>query len=246
MNRSLLILCAVCLAGCDRTPPSTGASNAVDGPTCAPVRLVVVTDHSVSVAGAFAPPTPADLLPLIDAVDTCGGTLAHAAVDADAREYLLVYEAEPLTPPTIPEVAGPTSELYPLLAAYRDSVAAFRRDSVRLAGRRSAFEDSLRVRLSAGQTSHGTDLATALERAAVFFDSPGRLPSERRVLLIVSDGVDTVRGSLPPLPAGVRVVGVGGRPDALPDALNAALFESTREAAKGIEQDLTAASTRPL
>lgn len=195
-----------------------------------PISLCVVQDQTWSSTAAGVPQLrPDDLLPVIDAMRERGGELALATVRQASNVPLLRLRLS-----ARPNVSAgqPTN----LIARARGNVAEHQRHRRQLDSWYEEVERSVTQfiagatkRLNADLDKRGTDLWSPIRRCDAFLGEAGRV-GQRRIIVAITDGIDTTGGGPRPLEAGAEVFLVPGTSVGKMAILSPVVFESVTAA----------------
>lgn len=200
------------------------------------LRVAVFLDQSQSMTQArVSRIAPESLAPLLDQLRAAGGELAVGLIrDRSDAPLARVFVPAPPAPPVLPadesanvfEKAQHRRRADAELARYEERHREWQADA---AARINAFADAVEPVFSAAADAPATDIHSALLRAEVFASEPNAfaLPV-RNVVVLHTDGVETVDAELPPqfgAPAELLVVNGTGTVGHL-DVLQPLRFEA--------------------
>jgi hypothetical protein len=216
--------------------------------TCAPVKVALIADKSKSAPGMRTPPVSLDdLESVIDIVATCGGELAVGVIhDRITDPFVrLRLDARPQKPAD--------SQAHNVLRQRRQQAAIERTHTADIqmweddaVSRIAAFGERVAPLIEHAADANWSPVWDSVARGDLFLSEreSGQAADARRVLILVSDAVDDVRGAstqrrapLQKLKSGATVLIVNGAGSAGSlAALKPESFESFDAAARYVEQ----------
>lgn len=218
--------------------PQTAAAN----PQCPPSvsRVVWLQDKSDSTNQTRTPQTSmVQIDMLIDFIRPCGGELAWGLINEQSNSSLhrLRIDVPPSGAPIEPDRNGNPFNVQRELAAYRrdkarydETVRTWREESER---RIADFKEQISELLGNPANARATDIFGGIQRASLFLsesDATWSVPT-RKILIVVSDGIDNMRRSYTRLGENTKFILVNGSASVGSlSTLNPTRFESIESA----------------
>lgn len=226
--------------GCD--VPHADPANAAPASAPRPVRLALFIDKSKSVIeNDVRPPSLEDLVPIIDRLGVAGGELAVGRIAVHSNISLERLRVE--APPGAPE--RPSEDMNPLdlndaMEAYTVAARAHEKQmetwTAEEAQKATEFLSRVRPILEGPPDASSTDIWGAVRRADMFLSEPSGPSNVEpvRILVLVTDGIDTAnsRPVTPSVP--IQVAFVGARDIERYQTLHPKLFESSASALRWV------------
>ena len=249
----ILSLCAGLLIGCGLDPDAAGQEStleAEEADVCnRPVKVVFQQDKTGSATEHYTPQFAlADLEPLFDGLQRCGGELAVGLINQQSNRTLTrLFLPEPSlnAPPRKPSENGNPFYVKEAMAAYEDSLTVYQQEQNLLARESQARIDTFKARaatlLESAPDAKRTDVWGAVRRAELLLAEPdhGWTQPPQKYMVIISDALDNAKAPPVevPLKSGATVVLVNGAPTlGSLEALEPVRFESISSAIRYITQ----------
>lgn len=229
LTRRLAAACAVCLAGSLNTSCSSSAPAALAAATTAEatgtpairrVRIVISIDQTDSIEKhGVHPPSPDDLLPLLDQLRTHSGELGVAAIRCNSAACRLIRVTLPPAEPSLTEPALPANRLARSRVERKrneDKAAWGAREAMRqeeCTQRISTFMNEVRDLLAMPVEKKCTDMVGAVAKANMFLTEPGAgATPDESFYICVSDARHSGSKATPPVWSvpGARILLVSG------------------------------------
>jgi hypothetical protein len=248
---AIVIVAAACIAAaCGDTAHASAAEapSTESRPVCAPVKVALIVDKSKSAPGTRTPALSIDEVDsLVEVVASCGGELAFGVIhDRITDPFVrLRLDARPQKPAdsTAHNVILRRREQSALTRSYAENLKRWEDNATAKVG---AFGQRVKPLLEHAADANWSPVWDSVARGDLFLAERESGPDEdaRRVLILVSDAVDDVRGApaqrraaLQSLKSGATLLIVNGAGSAGSLAgLKPVSFESFEPAVRYVEQ----------
>lgn len=216
VGAAALLVSAFGLAACGRPVEAQGGSADIGQVAfaCAPLKVSVIVDKSKSAPSTQTPqPRIEDLQPLLDLLATCGGELALGAIHDRRIDPFLRLRLDPV--PQGPEQSRARNRLrqrheQPRLNRLHEEQLEEWQEA--MTARVEAFDSHAEELLAPAPDANRSPVWDAVRRADLFLGEAetGWGLRARRVLLLVSDGIDDVNGRRSSMKSGASVLMING------------------------------------
>jgi hypothetical protein len=200
LGAGALVIGTACIAAAcsDQVRADALATDSVSPIACLPLKVAVIPDKSKSSPGMRTPEVAVDALePLVNLIASCGGELGVSVIHDEIVTPFVRLRLDP--PPQEPassrarNVLRRRREQAQIDEAFREDFERWEADAV---WRIEVFAEGVTPLLDHPADADWSPVWDAVTRADLFLGEAeaGPVHSARRVLLLVSDGIDDVRG----------------------------------------------------